>query len=404
VRITLTALSVCALACGGAGNGSGSTEIDSAGVRVVTSTAPVWGQQQRWLVDTQPDVEVGDATSANNTMLVSVSSARTLSDGRYVVSLNDESRLQMFDKDGREAGTFGVNGDGPGEFREPTIVGSRADSLMVWDFPLGRATVVTPEGELGRTFTIQQESVPSEVRYGFGISGWMANGTLLLAGQSGVASGERDGYRRDTIPLAFASATGELQKIFTSVPGNEQVAVSEPDFVTSLGRPFGAVTVLRVDENSILVGVGDVDELRRYDSAGELREIYRLDRPRKIIPPTDFERHGRRLGAQTAQLPPRVGEAITSAVISAGLPAVYPAYDRIVVDGTGAIWLREDIGEERENDEDHRWTVLDKAGHWLGTVVTPRRFDVQQITEDQVIGVKRDEYGVELLRAHRLRR
>lgn len=391
-------------ACGGAATGGGSSVTDSAGVRVVTSIAPAWPEGSRWRLDTVPDVEVGDATSANSTLLVAVTGARLLDDGRYVVTLDDEKRIQWFDENGREAGRAGRDGEGPGEFRSLTLAGVLADSLVIWDGRLDRATVVTPEGTVGRSFRLAGRGATTGSAYGFAIAGVFADGSLLLAGRSGVTSGDRSGARRDTIPLLHASGEGVPDATIAAPPGHERVAVATDRFVTSLDRPFGARTVVAVDGATLLVSVGDRDEVRRYDTTGRLLAIYRLDRARRIIPTVEIERAGRRLGEQVAQLPAELAAGITGAMVDAGLPSVYPTYDRILVDATGAIWLREDIGSERSDAEDRHWVVLDRDGRWLGQVTTPRRFAVYQVTRDRIIGIQRDDYDVELLRVHRLRR
>ena len=102
--------------------------------------------------------------------------------------------------------------------------------------------------------------------------------------------------------------------------------------------------------------------------------------------------------------PDRVDVAITSALLSAGIPTAYPAHDRLLVDATGAIWLREDIGAERALEEARSWTVLAPTGEWLGRVVTPVRFEVHQVTRDRVVGVQRTADDVEVVRVLRLRR
>lgn len=393
-----------AIGCADGDAGGGNTAIDSSGVTVVTSTSPAWQSGIRWEFDRTPDVEVGDASSANSTLLLTVTGARLLEDGRYAVSLNDEKVVRWFDEDGREAGLFGRDGEGPGEFRGISMIGMLGDSLLVWDFRLARATVIAPGGEGSRTFRFSSSDSSTTTRYGFGLSGVFSDGRLLLAGQSGTTTGDRSGYRRDTIPLVLATAAGEVRHLITAVPGNERVAIATEQIVTSRERPFGARTAIAIDGNSVLVSVGDVDEVRRYSADGGLLAIYRLDRARRTIPASDIAIQGDRLRGQVEQLPDGLAEAFAAALMDAGLPSVYPAHDRILVDATGAIWLREDIGGERSDREDRRWTILSPDGRWLGSLTTPMRFAVHQVTDDRVIGIQRDEYGVELFRTHRLNR
>ena len=89
---------------------------------------------------------------------------------------------------------------------------------------------------------------------------------------------------------------------------------------------------------------------------------------------------------------------------SAGVPAALPPYDQLLVDVTGAAWLRDDAGPIRRDTVAGRWTVFDRKGRWLGAVVTPRRLVVHQVTRDRVVGVWTDEDGVEQVRVYSLRR
>lgn len=80
-----------------------------------------------------------------------------------------------------------------------------------------------------------------------------------------------------------------------------------------------------------------------------------------------------------------------------------PAYADIIVDPSGAVWLELYRGEG-ERDQPQEWLVLDADGAWLGTVGIPDGFSVSDITMDAVLGVWRDELGVEYPQVLRLTR
>ena len=80
-----------------------------------------------------------------------------------------------------------------------------------------------------------------------------------------------------------------------------------------------------------------------------------------------------------------------------------PAYADILVDPSGAIWLELYRGAS-ERDQPQEWLVLDADGTWLGTVGIPDGFSVSDITIDAVLGVWRDELGVEYPQVLRLTR
>lgn len=378
------------------------TVTDSAGVRIVASTAPAWGSGSGWQVDTTPERVIGDANTLPAVLLIGVSGVRQLDNGTLVVSLDDDKTVRWFDRDGAEERRVGGPGEGPGEYGSVALTGMLGDSLLIWDGQLDRATVLAPDGAAVRTF--RPVFADTSVAFGMAVTAAFDDGRLLLAGRSGARSEMPSGLRRDTIPLAVASRDGLVEQVITRVHSHENVIVTGQGFVTMLPRPFGPRTALTTDGTALLVSDGQFDEVVRYPLDGSPVTIYRLDRPRRLIALSEVEQQRRRLAQQVEQLPETIGQAVAEVMASVGVPTVYPAHDRILVDGTGAIWLREDIGPRRSEIEARRWDVIDRDGRWLGLVTTPARLEVYQVTRDRVIGVWRDENDVEHLRVHRLAR
>ena len=71
-----------------------------------------------------------------------------------------------------------------------------------------------------------------------------------------------------------------------------------------------------------------------------------------------------------------------------------PAYSKIIVDPSGAVWLQQYQGES-EAAEPQRWLVLEADGTWLGTVEVPGGFRILDIEMDAVLGVWYDELDVQ---------
>ena len=83
---------------------------DSAGVSIVTSLAPTWGDSVVWSVDTTPALSIGDATDRDAVLLIGVSGVRLLEDGRLAVVSNDQKAVLYFSAAGRSAGRAGRAG------------------------------------------------------------------------------------------------------------------------------------------------------------------------------------------------------------------------------------------------------------------------------------------------------
>lgn len=403
---TRLAFAVLLLSACGSGDGerAGSTALDSAGVHLVTSMLPAWGNDGGWRVDSTPVLSIGDASHADAVLLVDVAGARILKDGRIAVANGADHAVLFFTAKGARDGRFGREGSGPGEFRGVSLVGVRHDSLLLWDAQLDRATVAPIAGGTPRVLQFGKGDTTAAARFGFAPLDLFADGALLLAGRTGASSADRGGVRRDPVPLRRAPWDGSLGRQIAVVPGSENIVASGPGFVTVFERPFGHRTHTIAVGNQLLVSTGDFDGVMLFDSTGTLTAIWRLDRARRAVPPSDVEAVTARRTDQLNQLPPEYAEAIHNVVKDIGFPTVLPPFDAVLRDDTGAIWLRNDVGPVLRDSIPRSWTVLDATGRWLGEVTMPRRVEVQQITSDRVLGVWRDEDGVEHLRLYRLRR
>lgn len=391
--------------CGDKGvSTAGSTATDSAGVRLVTSTAPAWRDGDGWTVDTTPSLVIGDAAHKDAVLLSGVRGARLLADGRLAIVNEGDHGVVYLDANGKRVALADKAGVEPQAFRNVQLVAAAGDSLLLWDASLDRATLLTPDGAPIRTFALVRPDSSAATRFGFQPVGRFADGTLLLAGRIGAARGDSSRLSRDPIPLHRADATGHVGPLLLSVPGSETVIVTAGRYASLFERPFGARTVTAVRDTTLFVSTGDVDAVSVYAPTGRLVAQWRLDRPRHLIPSSDIAALGVKQGQQVAQLPAEFGSELRRVLLRIGVPATLPTTYEIQVDATGALWLRDDVGPVLRDSIPPRWTVLDHDGRWLGTVTTPRGVVVHQITKDRIVGVWRDPNDVEQVRVYRLRR
>jgi hypothetical protein len=82
-------------------------------------------------------------------------------------------------------------------------------------------------------------------------------------------------------------------------------------------------------------------------------------------------------------------------------PQAFPLWRRVVIDSEGWTWA-EQFGARAEDPA--LWTVFDPEGEARGVVTVPQGLTVHQIGADFILGVWRDEDGVEHVRRHRLLR
>ena len=130
-------------ACGDAstssGTGAGVTVRDSAGITVVQNgsveVAPVHEIGE-------PLLDIGTVDGPDEYLLAGAGAVALLDGGG--VAIGDRSRtIRYFGADGSYEGSFGRQGDGPGEFQYPHAIWQRADgALVVFDARHWRLTVI----------------------------------------------------------------------------------------------------------------------------------------------------------------------------------------------------------------------------------------------------------------------
>ena len=86
--------------------------------------------------------------------------------GRYWIAFNPPVLPIVFERDGTPLGPVGRRGEGPGEFRDAATMTPVADSMVVFDSHLGRASIIGPNLMVVRTVRL-----PGQVWSGVSV-GW----------------------------------------------------------------------------------------------------------------------------------------------------------------------------------------------------------------------------------------
>jgi len=114
--------------------------------------------QEVWTLSDDPLVEIGVRDGEAPYELHQAWGSVRLDDGRIVVANAGIQELRYFDGDGSYLFSVGENGDGPGEFRNPTrIRKAGGDSLLVWDPVLSRASYFNADGEFLGSLQVRRD-------------------------------------------------------------------------------------------------------------------------------------------------------------------------------------------------------------------------------------------------------
>lgn len=192
----------------------------------------------------------------------------TLRDGNILLLDGKAGVLSLFSPEGTLIDAAGRIGDGPGEFRNPKLVGVRHDSILVLDAMLRRISVFATASR-GLSF----------VRT-FGVSGWSADACLmgerlfLLAYSEGIILHE---YSLDgTLLRSFGGPLGLDLPITRggTIRGRLVCDVNRP-MLYALSRQFGTVAAYSVSDGThrwSVVPAGFVPaEMTPYDNGNGMR-------------------------------------------------------------------------------------------------------------------------------------
>jgi hypothetical protein len=189
---------------------------------------------------------------------------------------------------------------------------------------------------------------------------------------------------------------------FLAYTGTEPATLGDfgmkPEIVGEGVLVFAPEAQVAAADSTLWYGDAERFEVREVAPGGRTLRIVRLDLTPGPVTGADTLafRHG-----AVEQLERTVGEDSALAVVdSYRYPATFPAYDQIVVDTPGNVWVRWyqwfDLGA------DTKWSILDPDGRYLGDVSTPPLLEVHQIGEDFVLGRMATSRGVEAVYIYEL--
>ena len=361
---------------------------DSAGIEIVESFSPAWGDSARWRVDPEPLLDLAESGTGDPHNFYSVRSIMRLSDGSLVVANRGSNEIRKFSADGRFLASAGGDGEGPGEFTNLQQIELVGDSIVARDI-YSRVALFGPGLEHIRT-TRFEDYVRSLHHLG--------DGTLVV--QAIMEFSEAYGLVRDPEALVLYDLEGVRGDSIGSTPGGEM-------YVTEVlsGAPLFQKEA-RVDTHGDRIYTGGSDRMQVEELApdGDILRILRIpDFPLALTPEqVEAERSARLdidLPPGVTALPPPFVQAIEDMPS----PETRPAYANLLVDPAGAIWLQPFRGMSEAGGPE-QWLVLGPDGSWLGSVEIPADFRPMDIGMDEILGVWTDEMDVQHPQVRRLMR
>jgi len=359
------------------------SEWDSAGVRIVESSGQALETALPWVVDTVPDLDLGQVEGDAPLLFQAIRGMVALPDGGVVVLNGGSGELRSFDASGDHVRTFGGKGQGPGEFLDPLLIPRfQADSLVIFDRRRRDFSWIAIDGSGERRLRPRGMPLPGTPRASAGTR------ILMASAASGLGSCPENTGCEVPLLLRLVDVAGTSIDTLAVYP-NRMMRYTEsgpPVLVTGVLDQKGLAAV--GPEGPVVEGDPRF-ELRQFDAAGRLIVIFRLDTPSRGDPEDALDRL-----FPTAPETRRMFELM-------GLPEVLPAFQSLRVDRVGCYWAELfRLGKEGSSD----WLVFDKEGRARGMVELPSGLEVHEIGENYILGRWIDDLGVEYVRRYGLDR
>ncbi len=380
---------------------------DSSGVEVVQNFSDAWSTSQEWHVSPNPALTVGGGHGIPEQELFNVRGAIRLPGGDILVADAGNHRLRIYASTGEHVRDLGRRGSGPGEFVALSRVWRyRRDSVLTFDLQGLRLSVFSGDGTFGRSFTLQSTS---EVPLPIPVDVFLDGSILVRAGISALTH-QQLGLVRTTMMLGEWSATGRFVQSLGSFPGRELY------FFASERGPFPNTPLFHRKSEALtwrdrfVVASNESYELLVYSRDQRLNQIIRKEHPLTAPSPEDVakltelvlmtardEAMHREMAAELQKMP------IHSTLPAFGWPALPENFARraVLADAEGYVWVLE---YRLPASRPLRWTVFTPEGVMLGTVQVPDDLEIFEIGVDYVLGLERNELGIETVSLYPLTR
>ena len=448
-KLNATILLSLAAACPPLFHGSAQLEaqvVDSAGVEIIWAAPPADGPgaARQCVLGEEPSVVIG-APAGEEGALHEVESVVQLPDGRIAVANAGSGQIKVFGETGEHLHSVGQLGHGPGDFRGLAMLGVHGNRILAYDSMPSRITMVDFEGKLVDATQVKFASrfhdetggwvSGLEVPRGMHAVGWLGSGILVLKETQracrncdGMVLGKSVEQMESTADLTLVGLDGSLVARLEGFPAddwavlNEWSEISTPErpqrrrdsFSVTLGRaikwgptfqnvsksvrtPYSKSFQAAVGRTLVAVGHTATVEVRFFDADGRLLRILRRSTPPRRVGDAEQEAW---ILEQTEALDPPKRESRSAELASVEFPEFAPAFKSLALDGHERLWVEEFAGPG--TDDAGRWTVYGEDGASFGMVATPPGFRPASFGTDHVLGVWKDERGVEYVQRYEL--
>lgn len=351
---------------------------------------------QNWTLSPQPTLTIGERETSAEYQFNQIGIVKRLSNGRTLVTMGPD--IRYYDAQGKYVAKAGGRGQGPGEFQYiQGLYVLPGDTLLVLN---SRSKVwLTGDGKYVRSVVMNLEPLNT--------GGWFSEGAALLP--NGNMMGQQ--YQQETPEMLLKMkelhrpvlryaildfATGKLSPLIVA-GGIRQMQITNRN--TAI-QPFSPHARDAIGTDRVYVGDNDTTFVSMFTFDGKpLGRITVADRATPVTA-RDLEE------SRKASLEWAGNDAQRKTEFEAGWSVVpkpkrFPYWGKAIADATGDLWISDPSASARAAVT---WSVFDRAGRRVARVAMPVGFAPREIGADYVLGVQRDDLGVETIRSYRLNR
>ena len=359
---------------------------DSAGIEVVEAGSPTWDADRGWYLEALPSLSIGREEGDPDYLFNRIRGVRRLADGRIVLADGGSSQIRFFDPSGVHLKTVGGAGGGPGEFR---FIGSMwsyaADSLVVTD--LAGISFMDSQGTFARRPVVE---LAQKQHRGNPVGQVIEGPLLVVSGTRGFSPADAGTVIRDSLRFFWYHPSGSFGGPLVVLPSAERWGLQVGGVTSFPYVPFSPNPIWTVAGDRFYIGAGRRPEVAIWRPDGSLERLLRWPKAERPVKEALKEQ----LRTFTLESAEDANERRREERFLAETPIAerLPSYQSMLVDEEGNLWLE----EYRPFWElESSWDVLTSGGQWLGAVSMAARFTPYQIGAHFVLGVTRDEVGVE---------
>lgn len=348
------------------------------------------------MIDAEAVVSMGVVTGDTLQEFDRVVAPFVLPDGRLVVPLGGSSDIRVFGRDGELVGRLGGEGEGPGEFRYLSAAWPRGDTIEAFDSRLRRISRFLPDGTVEVVWIASGEYPDMSVAVGPLADGWALGG--VVAG----GYGERDRiavhhFDRDGAHLGELGSLKGFARYYAAGGGSP--------------HPLSPRAVFASDGTHVFLGDTEVPSIRRVHSPGAATGEIVWELAESISGNVALEQVA---DAALSRDMANQGFFTRERLEAAPVPTQVSVFWDFLPDPEGYLWVQPyellqhafalgaNLAGRSASGGD--WWVFTTDGRYAGSVEIPEGLAVTQITRTTVVGIRRDELGVETVHVHRVNR